>query len=107
MKISELSKLTGVSIRSLRYYEQKQLIHPLRLENGYREFSQSDIEKVKTIQLFLELGMNTDEIYPVIKCDNFLFAKNNGCAHSAVKLYSEKLISVREQIQHFKKLNCI
>ncbi|TES54329.1 MerR family transcriptional regulator [Halalkalibacterium halodurans] len=50
MKISELSKKTGVSIRSLRYYEQKRLLHPTRLKNGYREYDESDIENVKTVQ---------------------------------------------------------
>ena len=100
--IGELSKKTGVSERSLRYYEQKRLISPSRLKNGYREFKESDIEKVKTVQLFLELGLNTDEIYPIISCDNFQMVKNNGCADSAIALYSEKLKSVREQIQHFR-----
>jgi DNA-binding transcriptional MerR regulator len=103
LKISELSKKTGVSIRSLRYYEQKRLLHPTRLKNGYREYDESDIEKVKTVQFFLELGLNTDEIYPVIACENFQEAKKKGCASSAVSLYSEKLETVREQIKQFKE----
>ena len=104
MKIGELSKKTGVSIRSLRYYEQKKLIRPSRLENGYREFQESDIEKVKAIQLFLKIGMNTDEIYDVLSCNDFHFTKSNGCAHIAVELYSERLTNVRKQIQYLQKI---
>ncbi|GAB2538691.1 MerR family transcriptional regulator [Gracilibacillus alcaliphilus] len=104
MKIGELSKRTGVSIRSLRYYEQKNLIRPSRLDNGYREFEESDIEKVKAVQLFLKIGMNTDEIYHVLACDDFHFTESNGCAHIAVELYSERLINVRKQIQHLQKI---
>ncbi|MFJ6207501.1 MerR family transcriptional regulator [Lysinibacillus sp. NPDC092081] len=102
MMIGELSKRTGVSERSLRYYEKKRLISPSRLKNGYREFKESDIEKVQAVQLFLELGLNTDEIYPIISCNNFQATKNNGCTDSAIELYSEKLKSVREQIQHLR-----
>ncbi|WP_152657977.1 MerR family transcriptional regulator [Oceanobacillus sp. CFH 90083] len=104
MKIGQLSKETGVSIRSLRYYEQKSLIRPIRLENGYREYRESDIEKVKAVQLFMKLGMNTEEIYHVISCDNFQLTKNNGCAHDAVELYAERLANIREQIQHFQAI---
>ncbi|WZX99976.1 MerR family transcriptional regulator [Bacillus sp. FSL W7-1360] len=103
MKISELSKETGVSVRSLRYYEQKKLLHPTRLENGYRRFEAYDIEKVKSIQFLLALGLSTDEIYPAISCDNFQKVNNKGCAHSAVSLYSEKLKMIREQIKQFKE----
>ncbi len=40
MRISEVSRRTGVSIRSLRYYEQKQLLCARRLENGYRDLDE-------------------------------------------------------------------
>ncbi|WP_426449908.1 MerR family DNA-binding transcriptional regulator [Paenibacillus sp. S-38] len=36
MKISALAEKTGVSVRCLRHYEQKGLIHSTRLENRYR-----------------------------------------------------------------------
>lgn len=102
MMIGELSKKTGVSERSLRYYERKKLISPSRLKNGYREFKESDVEKVKTVQLFLKLGLNTDEIYPIISNYNIQLVKDNGCIDSAIALYSDKLNSVREQIQHLR-----
>ncbi|MFD1412456.1 MerR family transcriptional regulator [Oceanobacillus jeddahense] len=104
MKIGELSKETGVSIRSLRYYEKKNLIHPPRKENGYREYEESDIETVKAVQLFLKLGMNTEEIYHVLSCGDFQLAGNKECAQDAVDLYSERLISVREQIKHLQEI---
>lgn len=46
MKIGELSARTGVSIRSLRYYEQQGLLAPARHENGYREYSPLAEEQV-------------------------------------------------------------
>jgi len=66
MRIHELAGRTGVSIRSLRYYEQKQLIASHRLDNGYRDFDETAIEHVKTIQLYFGLGLTTDQIEQII-----------------------------------------
>ncbi|MEK5171614.1 MerR family DNA-binding transcriptional regulator [Staphylococcus sp. FSL K6-0223] len=38
MLIKEISEETGASIRSIRYYEEKGLLNPNRLGNGYREY---------------------------------------------------------------------
>jgi MerR family transcriptional regulator, Zn(II)-responsive regulator of zntA len=66
MRIQELAGRTGVSIRSLRYYEQKQLIASRRLDNGYRDFDETAIERVKTIQLYFGLGLTTGQIEQII-----------------------------------------
>ncbi|TDG00222.1 MerR family transcriptional regulator [Paenibacillus piri] len=68
MKISQLAKATGVSTRSIRHYEKKRLLDTKRLENNYREFEESAIERVKTIQIYLGLGMTTDEILEILLC---------------------------------------
>ncbi|WP_144502215.1 MerR family DNA-binding transcriptional regulator, partial [Bacillus thuringiensis] len=41
MKISELARLTNVSIRSIRHYDNKGLLNADRLENDYRDFDES------------------------------------------------------------------
>lgn len=105
MKIGQLSLKTGVSIRSLRYYEEKKLIYPKRLENGYREYSEEDVERVKAVQLFLDLGLSTEEIYPVIACGSLHPADSNSdCSSSALSLYKEKLAITREQIRYLQEV---
>jgi len=42
LHIGELSKKTGISVRALRYYEQKNLIHSERMENSYRIFDEQN-----------------------------------------------------------------
>ncbi|MBY7142607.1 MerR family transcriptional regulator [Virgibacillus sp. NKC19-3] len=104
MKIGELSSKTGVSIRSIRYYEEKKLIDPERLENGYRVYTEKDVERVKAVQLFLELGLNADEIFPVMSCESFHpIDHNSDCASTALSLYSEKLEKTRVQINHLQE----
>jgi MerR family transcriptional regulator, Zn(II)-responsive regulator of zntA len=70
MNIGELARQTGVSIRSLRYYETKQLLSPQRRDNGYRSYDQTAIERVRMIQFYLGLGLSTDEIFGVVFCSN-------------------------------------
>lgn len=68
MKISELSKATGVSARSIRHYEKKKLLTSVRLDNDYRAFDEAAIERVRTIRTYLELGLTTDEIAELLSC---------------------------------------
>jgi MerR family transcriptional regulator, Zn(II)-responsive regulator of zntA len=68
MNIGELARQTGVSIRSLRYYERKQLLSSQRGENGYRTYDQTAIERVSMIQFYLSLGLSTNEIFDIVFC---------------------------------------
>lgn len=97
MLIRELSHETGASIRSLRYYEAKGLIHVERLANGYRDYDDSAIAKVKTIQLYLGLGLTTDDIAQIIDCST-LPQTNQPLCKEAYKLYKAKLDEVNEQL---------
>ena len=54
-KISELAKKVGLSRTALLYYEKLKLITGKRLENGYRVYSDSDLQRIQLIQ-YLQLG---------------------------------------------------
>ncbi|MFB7655918.1 MULTISPECIES: MerR family transcriptional regulator [unclassified Streptomyces] len=68
MFIGELSKRTGVSARSLRYYEQQGLLRPRRRTSGYREFEESDVTAVRRVRILLASGLNTDLIREMLPC---------------------------------------
>ncbi|TDB79184.1 MerR family transcriptional regulator [Micromonospora sp. KC721] len=57
MRISEASRVSGVSARSLRYYEDEGLIVPGRCGNGYRDYCGSTIDRVRVIRSLLESGL--------------------------------------------------
>lgn len=100
MHIRELSKVTGVSLRSLRYYEQKHLLSPARSENGYRIYEDIDVKRVQMIQLYLKLGVSTDELARLIQnCAGFSGHNSDHQAECAAAFYEERLQEIREQIQ--------
>ncbi|MBP2652184.1 MAG: putative transcriptional regulator [Firmicutes bacterium] len=98
MLIKELSEKTGASIRSIRYYEEQQLIQASRLPNGYRWYDDSAIERVKTIQLYLSLGLNSEDIAAVIECPAVV-QTNRPLCKAAYDLYRTKLLAVNKQIE--------
>lgn len=57
MRISEAAKVSGVSTRSLRYYEDEGLIVPGRCSYGYRDYCRSTIDRVLVIRSLLESGL--------------------------------------------------
>lgn len=61
--ISEISKITNLTARTLRHYEDKGLISPsYRAQNGYRYFSDQDILKLNEIKKFKKMQFSLDEI---------------------------------------------
>ena len=100
MRISEVSRRTGVSIRSLRYYEQKRLLCAHRLENGYRDLDEGAIERVQTIQMYLGLGLTTEQIEEILDCTETspLPHPLPVCEEERLSLYQGKLQDVEHQI---------
>lgn len=68
MKIGELSRRTGVSIRMLRYYEAEGLLVPERTEGGYRDYEPTDEDTVERILLLGKAGMTLSTIREFLPC---------------------------------------
>lgn len=70
MKIGELAKRTEVPTRMLRYYEEQGLITPRRQQNGYREYDEYLVDRVKKIRGLLDSGIPTRIIGDMLPCLN-------------------------------------
>ena len=63
MKIGQVSKSTGVSLRMIRHYEGIGLMPlPDRLDNGYRDYPPPSIERLRFIANARDLGFSVEEI---------------------------------------------
>lgn len=70
--VSEVSKLTGVSVRTLHYYDEIDLLHPTEVtEAGYRLYDDTAMERLQQIMLFRELEFPLKEIREIINSSNF------------------------------------
>lgn len=61
MNVKEAAKRSGVSVRALRYYEEIGLISPQREENGYREYDEAILNRVRLIRAYRELQFSLEE----------------------------------------------
>lgn len=68
MQISELARLTGVSTRSLRHYEDRGLLLPDRTSGGYRDFDDTDVVRVTQIKAMIDAGLKTATIQQYLDC---------------------------------------
>jgi DNA-binding transcriptional MerR regulator len=68
MLIGELSRLTGVSHRLLRYYEEQGLLVSTRGRNGYRIYGEDAVTTVRQIRALLGAGLSTQVIATVLPC---------------------------------------
>ena len=72
MLINELAKLSGVSRRTLRYYDEIGLLKPSNVEgNGYRNYSQDEIDRLQQILFYRALDFKLDEIKALLNHPNY------------------------------------
>lgn len=63
MKINEVEQQVGITKRNIRFYEQQGLLSPKRnLENGYRDYTEEEINELKKIRLLRKLSLPIEEI---------------------------------------------
>ncbi|WP_188549737.1 MerR family transcriptional regulator [Sediminivirga luteola] len=68
MSIGALAAATGVSVRSLRYYEQQGLLESERSAAGHRRFAPGSAERVILIQHLFAAGLSSRTIAPMLPC---------------------------------------
>lgn len=60
---SQVAKLTGISVRTLQYYDEINLLNPSQLtSSGYRLYDDEDLKKLQQILFFKELDFKLKEI---------------------------------------------
>ncbi|MEV7360454.1 MerR family transcriptional regulator [Kitasatospora sp. NPDC088264] len=95
MRIGELARRTGVSERSLRYYEQQGLLVARRTDGGHREYPEPAVDRVVLIQELFAAGLHSRTIYKILPC---MRDSDGGPNEIATPLLVEELASERDRI---------
>ena len=69
MRINEVAKLTGVSARTLQYYDEIGLLIPEKLNNGYRDYSDENLDKLQKILFYRFLKFKLNDIKELLDGD--------------------------------------
>jgi DNA-binding transcriptional MerR regulator len=101
MQISELSERTGTPAKTIRYYEETGLLPPpSRRPNGYREYSEPDIDRLKLVAGARRLDFSLAEISEILDL------RDRGMAPCGVllDLLDQKADEISERIAELKSL---
>ena len=94
-KVGDLAKLTGLTVRTLRFYDQIGLLAPSdQTESGHRLYGEADLSRLHQILSLKELGLTLEEIKSV-------FA---GKLYSPLEIVSLQIARLQEQIRLQSKL---
>ena len=101
MNIGTVAERTGVSAKTIRYYESIGLIpKPDRAENGYRDYSTTDIEMLRFIQRARKLGFSVKDVGNLL-----MLWQDRNRASSDVKALAQKHIEeVNERIRELESI---
>ena len=70
MLIQEACKQCGLTKKALEYYESKELVAPKVLENGYRDYTEEQVERLKEISVLRQCGLGVGEIKEIFSSPN-------------------------------------
>ena len=62
LKVGDLAKRTGISVRTLHHYEEIGLLSPLRADSGHRVYGADDVNRLQRIMSLRSIGLSLDEI---------------------------------------------
>ncbi|MEW6275318.1 MAG: MerR family transcriptional regulator [Bacillota bacterium] len=98
MRIGELARQSGLTIRTVRYYEERGLLHPVgRTQGNYRLYNRESLKLLQTIRRCKKLGMSLDDILEL----KDLYARNNGDCTGQLREKFLRLVQDRiQQIDH-------
>ncbi len=106
--VKAIAKLSGVSVRTLHYYDKIGLLKPLNRSNvGYRYYGESELLRLQQILFYKELGFSLKEIKKVLEEPDFdlvLALENHKLALKAQQnRISTLLTTIDTTIHHLKK----
>ena len=84
MKIADVAEASGLSAKTIRYYEDIGLVRPMRGENGYRAFVETDVHKLTFLARARSLGFSIKECRTLLS-----LYEDRGRASSDVKALAE------------------
>lgn len=70
--VKQIGKRTGVSVRTLHYYDEVGLLHPTQVtQAGYRLYDEEAVERLYMILLYRELGFSLKEIMEILNASDY------------------------------------
>ena len=100
MNIGEASQMTGLPAKTIRYYEEIDLVKPARAANGYRSYSAEDTHRLAFVQRSRSLGFTIDQCRQLLS----LYDDKERASSDVKALALEKISEVERKIAELTSL---
>lgn len=100
MNIGQASERSGLPVKTIRYYEEIGLVRPARSENGYREFLDQDLQRLKFLQRSRSLGFSIEECRELLS----LYEDRNRASADVKEITRAKITEIDRKIAELKSL---
>ena len=108
MRIGELAERAGVSVRSLRYYEEQGLLVSMRSASGQRHYAELAVERVLFVQRLYAAGLSSRTIADLLPCVDAPSAEHSVAAIERMEQEREKLSAhIAELVQTREALEAV
>ena len=93
-KIKDVIKITGLSRRTLQYYDEQGLVRPKRTKENYRLYDKEDLSKLWRLLLYKEMGFQLEDIAVLIERPE----------EETRWILEERLISIHTEIEKLSRM---
>ena len=101
MKIQEFSQLSSLSAKTIRYYESIGILpSPQRTQNGYRDYSEQDLERARFVAGIRSLDLSLDEIAEILAMRD----RREAPCRTLLERIDQKANQIEERIRLLKQM---
>ena len=101
MNIGKAANLSGLSVKTVRYYADIKMVEPARkVQSGYRDYSSDDVSKLNFIGKARRFNFSIDECRELLS----LYQDKNRPSKEVKKLTLAKIVSIDEKLKEFHSL---
>lgn len=100
MNIGDVSRLSGLPAKTIRYYEDIGLVQPLRSGNGYRAFRQSDLHKLAFLGRARSMGFSIEDCRSLLQ----LYEDGNRASADVKGIASEHLDRIDRKLAELAEM---
>lgn len=100
MNIGEASDRSGLPAKTIRYYEDIGLLRPDRTDNGYRDYGDADVHKLRFLQRSRGLGFSVEECRQLLA----LYEDKSRASADVKEIAQTKLSEIDRKIRELTEL---
>jgi len=104
VRIGELSRRTGASIRSLRYYEEQGLLTSTRSASGQRHYTEDAVERLGYLRRMFTAGLSSSTIAKLLPCIDAPSEDNSRSAMTRMEVERDRLTEHIGELLHTRDM---